>query len=238
MQMQEKKIKGFSLLELIVVVSIIGILSAISFQPFMSWRGDRAARIEAQNITSVIKDIFSQVQRGQYSFVQFEIQKINNEYLISSNGMFIDRFTGYVRDKYNASDQLNDFHKFTTRCSDTLTWDHVGEVDENILTVNQISVDATKIGIGVEGSDVSSDGGRVCFSKDGTYYSPGGIFLSGSTPIERLFICTVRSSVTGCSVIVNNEPPSDQKNTFALEWSRFGNISLKKYSESNGWIEQ
>ena len=106
MQMQEKKVKGFSLLELIVVVSIIGILSAISFQPFMSWRGDRAARIEAQNITSVIKDIFSQVQRGQYSFVQFEIQKSNNEYLISSNGMFIDRFTGYVRDKYNASDQL------------------------------------------------------------------------------------------------------------------------------------
>ena len=63
-------------------------------------------------------------------------------------------------------------------------------------------------------------------------------FLSGSTPIERLFICTVRSSGTGCSLGVNNEPPSDQKNTFALEWSRFGNISLKKYSESNGWIEQ
>ena len=152
--------------------------------------------------------------------------------------MFIDRFTDYVRDKYNASDQLNDFHKFATRCSDSLTWDHVGETDENILTVNQISVDATRIGIGVAGSDVSSDGGRVCFSKDGTYYSPGGIFLSGSTPIERLFICTVRSSGTGCSLGVNNEPPSDQKNTFALEWSRFGNISLKKYSESNGWIEQ
>ena len=80
-------------------------------------RGDRAVRVEAQNITSVIKDIFSQVQRGQYSFVQFDIKKSSNEYLISSNGMFIDRFTDYVRDKYNASDQLNDFHKFATRCS-------------------------------------------------------------------------------------------------------------------------
>ena len=27
---------------------------------------------------------------------------------------------------------------------DSLTWDHVGETDENILTVNQISVDATE----------------------------------------------------------------------------------------------
>ena len=32
---------------------------------------------------------------------------------------------------------------------DSLTWDHVGETDENILTVNQISVDASRIGIGV-----------------------------------------------------------------------------------------
>ena len=81
---------------------------------------------------------------------------------------------------------------------------------------------------------------RVCFSKDGTYYSPGGIFLkgTGSTPTpERLFICTVRSSGTGCTFGVNNEPPSDQKNTFALEWSRFGNISLQKWANGE-WIEQ
>ena len=71
--MQEKKVKGFSLLELLVVVTIIGIISGISFKPFLKWRGDRLVRTEALNITSVIKDIFVQVQRGQYSFVQFEI---------------------------------------------------------------------------------------------------------------------------------------------------------------------
>ena len=35
--------------------------------------------------------------------------------------------------------------------------------------------------------------------------------------------CTVNENGTySCSLGVNNEPPSDQKNTFALEWSRFG----------------
>ena len=63
MQMQEKKVRGFSLLELLVVVTIIGIISSISFVPFMKWRGDRLVRTEALNVTSVIKDIFAQVQR-------------------------------------------------------------------------------------------------------------------------------------------------------------------------------
>ena len=59
MQMQEKKVKGFSLLELLVVVAIIGVLSAVSFKPFMNWRTDRIVRTEALNVTAVIQNIFS-----------------------------------------------------------------------------------------------------------------------------------------------------------------------------------
>ena len=82
----------------------------------------------------------------------------------------------------------------------------------------------------MEGSDISTGGGTVCFSKDGTYYSPAGVFLDGTTPIERLFICKKAGSVSGCS--------TEGEYTFALEWSRFGNITLKKYSEKNGWVIQ
>ena len=114
MQMQEKKVKGFSLLELLVVVAIIGVLSAVSFKPFMNWRTDRIVRTEALNVTAVIQNIFSQVQRGKYSFVQFKIEKDGNQYSVSSNGMEIEKFTDYVRDKYDGS-TLKNFHKFETR---------------------------------------------------------------------------------------------------------------------------
>ena len=73
MQMQQKKIKGFTLLELMVVIIIIGLISAIGFLPFQSWRSDRLARAGAVSVSSVIQDIYSQVQRGHYSFSMFRV---------------------------------------------------------------------------------------------------------------------------------------------------------------------
>ena len=241
MQMQEKKVKGFSLLELLVVVTIIGIISGISFKPFLKWRGDRLVRTEALNITSIIKDIFAQVQRGQYSFVQFEISKDDDTYSISSNGMGITKFTDLVRDKYSTGDTLKPFHKYQERCDETFSWDHAGAraADANILTVNNILIDATEVSLGVDGGkSITGDGGKVCFSKDGSYYAPGGAFLEESTTHERLYIC---SGGSGCTITTTEgedaKDTPDQNNFFALEWSRFGNITLYKW-DGDGWVTQ
>ena len=44
MRAQDEKIKGFNLLELIVVVVIIGVISAIGYPKFSDWRLDRETR--------------------------------------------------------------------------------------------------------------------------------------------------------------------------------------------------
>ena len=67
MQMQVKKVKGFSLLELIIVIAIIGAMSATAFGPFTKLRAERLVRSQATEVASMIRSIYSQVQRGQYS---------------------------------------------------------------------------------------------------------------------------------------------------------------------------
>ena len=54
MQMQEKKIKGFALLELIVVIAIIGAMSAAAFKPFLKWRTERMVRAQATETASLM----------------------------------------------------------------------------------------------------------------------------------------------------------------------------------------
>ena len=74
MQVRDEKIKGFTLLELIVVVTLIGIVSAIGYPQFSEWRKDREVRGAVYEIKSLIEGINAQVSRGQYAFVQVHVK--------------------------------------------------------------------------------------------------------------------------------------------------------------------
>ena len=50
MQHPEKKIKGFNILELLVVIVIVGIISAAAYPNFSDWRSERAARAQTIKI--------------------------------------------------------------------------------------------------------------------------------------------------------------------------------------------
>ena len=250
MQMQQKKIKGFSLIELLVVIAIIGIVSTLGFEPFQKWRSDRIARAGAVKVSSVIQDIYSQVQRGHYSFAQFRVHSEgtgdNETWFISSYGMETENFTTLVRNKYDSSNNKTDFHINEERCKTNLTFNgeimwndqgypiSAGDKASKKLTVSSYEID-DKLSIGVPGNELAE--GTVCFSKDGSYYAAYGMFLarsggmgggdsaivgSGPAIIEEIYICQRGGGATSCSLSVG------QKNFYSIKWSRFGNIDMQK----------
>ena len=88
MRVQEKNIKGFNILELLVVIVIISVVSAAAYPNFSSWRKERELRGAAGEIKNLFSNISSQVQRGLYAFVQVEVTE-NGDALTSSSNDFV-----------------------------------------------------------------------------------------------------------------------------------------------------
>jgi type IV fimbrial biogenesis protein FimT len=70
MRMLVKNTKGFSLLELLVVVAIIGIISGVAYPNFSSWKKDREARVFTEKVANLFSSISTSAQRGSYPYVQ------------------------------------------------------------------------------------------------------------------------------------------------------------------------
>ena len=226
MQVQEKNIKGFNLIELLVVIAIISVISAAAYPNFSSWKKAREVRGAAVKIKSLFTNINSQVQRGLYGFVQVEVKATTGEVKVISKGMKLSNLSSKINDSDDAwnTDQ-------TSRCASDQDWDDEGMDSDgnksNKLEVNSLKFDDIAV-------NFEAKSGTVCFSKDGSWYSAAEEFESSGV----FYICEGKK--IKCSVKANGEP-NDLKhdNLFALNWSRFGNITLEKWSKSKSeWILQ
>ena len=227
MLVQEKNIKGFNLLELIVVIVIVGIISATAYPNFSKWKKEREVRQGAAKIQSLIKNINAQIERGTFAFVQVLIRRTNNALTVQSKGMTMQNLATRMNDGSSGWNVNSD-----ERCPVSPTspyWDTDATDPGDIGNyVYEISLE-----------DVTTDinEGSICFSKGGKFYHTDGDLNLG---FQRNFIYVCRRDFSGdrCALDVEDGtgnnwlvPEGGEENDDfykTVNWTRFGNVTISK----------
>ena len=245
MRVQDEKIKGFNVLELLIVIAIIGVLSAVAYPNFSDWRKDRETRNSVVKIKSLIEGINAQVQRGQYAFVQVDVEEgrlINEDdgLIVTSKGMKPKTLATFLN-----NGESDWWKKPDERCKKNVGeyWDEDPDPDRNqIIDLDKIEV--RQIVLDNVATTWRDEIGAVCFGKNDQWYSGNGELVSSSGDDvivdSYLFICNRSNTRSQCDIDnVTGEPTTEHDHLYVIEWSRFGNIKLEKWNKRDAeWIEQ
>jgi prepilin-type N-terminal cleavage/methylation domain-containing protein len=245
MRVQDEKIKGFNVLELIVVIAIIGVLSAVAYPNFSEWRKDRETRSAVVKIKSLIEGINSQVQRGQYAFVQVDVEEDEEDdgLIVTSKGMKPKTLATLLNNGKSGwwvtpNERCNIVDE-----ADEAYWDEDPDPDRNqIIDLDKIEV--RQIVLDNVATTWRDKKGAVCFGKNDQWYSGNGELVSSSGDDvivdSYLFICNRSNTRSQCDIDnVTGEPTTEHDHLYVIEWSRFGNIKLEKWNKRDAeWIEQ
>ena len=229
MQSTPKKVKGFTILEVVIVLTLVGIISAIGIPNFNSWNKSRIVKGEAERVRDLVTSINSQVQRGLYGFGSFEVDvDVNDEVIIfSTQGILMGNMVTKV---------LTEAQKCKTTQEGPDYWDHFGGAGISEVRFHE-SFDI-KVNV--------SDRVAVCFSKDGSLFGFTDESKNGddddapeerSFSFENIFICS--RDIETCQNPEEADEPNDGGIIYVVSWSRFGNVKLEKWNGvSEQWIVQ
>ena len=203
---QKQDIKGFTILELLVVITIVAIVSAVGYPNFMEWSEDRKVRKASEQIASMLTNINTQLQRGNFQYVQFQIYGSGTSRRLITKGIYQDTYSAKMNSKGGI------------QCSkDNAYWDEV---------VQAIEIDVQAH---------TDKFGAVCFSKDGTKFLQTGslqnqfrLKINGEDVQDYVVVCGKSNS---CDVTGTLEKPS-----YLVLWSRFGTVTKYKRGKNDWTI--
>ena len=138
MLVPEKNIKGFNLLELIVVLAIIGVISAAAYPSFSNWKQSRDVRTDVLRAKKLFEAINAQVQRGQFAFVQVLIEVNDDNVVFTTKGMKTDTLTTKIN---NGDSEWNTSSASRCNIANDDYWDVDGSED-TVIAVQTVTFDS------------------------------------------------------------------------------------------------
>ena len=83
-----KKIRGFTILELLVVLAVLGVFTAIAYPNISSWITDREVKKEVYETVAFIKERKAEVTSGKYGMTQIVLKPNLEVYTMSPQNFF------------------------------------------------------------------------------------------------------------------------------------------------------
>ena len=230
MRVPEKNIKGLSLLELIVVLVLIGVVTAVAYPDFTEWNRERKVRNGADRVLAFMKNIHSQTERGTFAYVQVLITDNGDELILTSKGMTMQDLTDKIHD--GGSDWNNDQG---SRCdigrADYWSTDTAGDGADIKNYVFEVELEGV--------TTTFSETTAVCFARNGKFFEAGADTHLDSgidaIPKQYLYICRRGGETCSDEVLPSNNQtekskPSDKiSHLRAINFGRFGNFSISKF---------
>ena len=217
MEPLQKKNKGFTLLELLIVLVIVSVVSAIGIPNFNSWRSDREVKIVAVKLSDLLTEVYNHTQGSAYPFTQVLINSEESEIVVTGHGMSTDQYSTVLYNNNNSR----------PNCEVGTKGDAWSDINIRPLRTDKVLFNFV-------------DTVGICFSKRTSHYD---LNTESTTWEDDGVILCLKAIMTSKEFTECDSDDLERESTnypaYKVEWSRFGNINMFKYNHSSDeWILQ
>ena len=215
--------KGFTIIELLVVLAVIGVFSAFAYPNISNWIEDRNIKKEITELETFIKEMKSEVSGGKYGMVQLQLFSNVEVYTMS---------TEKFMETYKNVQSSNNSYKVNKQCGN-------GSAQPNLVRNSS----KEKILFGRSNNDSSvwvypynSPGTVICITKDSTIkYSGSNITYKdpGTGKDLDIFILCPRSISTQRTC----NPSANLDTMYQITVNNSQEIKVWRKTKGKNWVK-